>query len=1210
MNMTTAARYRLVSSLGKGGMGEVWLADDTQLGRKVAIKFLTEAENDATARERLHREARSAAALDHPYICKIYEIAEVDGRTGIVMEHVAGETLQAALARGSVSPQRALEIAGEIAEALEEAHTLQLVHRDLKPANVMVTAQGHVKVMDFGLAKVAGAPVAPSSEGETLAPITESGVRVGTPGYMAPEQLLGAQADTRSDIFAFGVVLYEMLAGMHPFLRTSQSGTMAAILRDPPAPIAHYQASLPESTTTTLDRLLTKNPAQRHQTFGDVRADLKRLLGEVSGVTPMAAVATPAPVATAETPAGGTRTRYVGRETERAEIRRLLDQTVEGQGATVLIGGEPGVGKTRITEELLREARERGCLALVGHCYETEGQPPFIPFVEMLERTLKIVDRAGFRAALGDAAPEVAKIAPELRRAFPDIPAPIELPPEQQRRFLFNAYQAFTERAVQVMPNVLVLEDLHWADEPTVRLMEHLAQNLTSLPLLVVGTYRDVELDVSRPFAKVLESLVRERLATRISLRRLPEADIRTLLEALGGPDPPTALARVVYHETEGNPFFVEEVFQHLREEGRLFDDEGRWRADLDTADLQVPEGVRLVIGRRLERVSDDTRTALTVAAIIGRNFDLPVLETAAAIDPDALLDALEEAERAQLITSAASGQEIRYTFSHELIRQTLHTNLSLPRRQRLHLRVAEAIEATYGGATERHAGELAHHFYQAGSAVDPDKTLRYLTLAGTQAIAASAFEEAVGHITTALSFDRLEARARADLLSRRGGALRSLAQADDAVADLTEALEAFETLGDPAGMSRALWDLGSVLLWQNRGADVLALAKRTEAAVPDTETPERARVLATLAGAHGWLGDYPTFVVRATEAHALAERLDDQRLLGQVLATQNMLWPFFKIRQLIDTGRVCAEVCRGVGDVWQHAETLSFLAPGLVCSGAPEEGCRVADEAEEAGIRIGHDGAVANARVARTYATAMLSADLDDVERLALSTADALERAGPWSFVTPTLLSTVQFWKGAWDEADRLCDEALALDPAELASELPRGHRFLLRAARGDRTWLDEYRERHAALFVDGRTLFQGDALFVGLAVEALAEIGEREEAHRLYPPLCDILQDGAVALMMWGLVEIRAGIAATAGEQWDAAEQHFETGLRQAHDIPSIIDQPTARRWYAWMLLDRDAPGDREKARTLLEEAIEMYGTIGMPKHVEMAEKNLKTT
>ena len=281
--MPDTSRYRVLKSLGKGGMGEVFLADDTQLGRKVAIKFLSELlESDERARERLRREARSAAALDHPYICKIHEIAEIDGRTGIVMEHVSGETLHARLQRSPLSPKEALHIAGEVAEALEEAHRHRVVHRDLKPANVMVTEQGHVKVMDFGLAKQVPAP---SSEfAQTEAPLTEAGTRVGTPGYMSPEQLVGTEVDERSDIFSFGIVFYELLAGVHPFTRSSAGGTMSAILRETHAPIGQYASAAPQATGPTLDRLLAKEPTDRYQSFADVRKDLGLLAADSSAL--------------------------------------------------------------------------------------------------------------------------------------------------------------------------------------------------------------------------------------------------------------------------------------------------------------------------------------------------------------------------------------------------------------------------------------------------------------------------------------------------------------------------------------------------------------------------------------------------------------------------------------------------------------------------------------------------------------------------------------------------------------------------------------------------------------------------------------------------------------------------------------------------------------------------------------------------------------
>ena len=1200
-------RYILRSSLGRGGMGEVWLADDTQLGRKVAIKFLTEAlENDVTARERLHREARSAAALDHPFICKIHEIAAVDGRTGIVMEHVSGETLRATLDRSPIAPARALRIAGEIAEALAEAHAQRLVHRDLKPANVMLTSQGHVKVMDFGLAKALPDDATPVPDAQTLAPITGSGVRVGTPGYMAPELLLGADADARSDIFAFGILLFELLAGVHPFQRASQSGTMAAILRDAPAPVTQYQSSLPDSAKMALERLLAKEPGRRPQSVEEVRAELQRLTADVSGTTPASTPA--APLADTAKTSPSTRTPYVGRAAERAEARRLLEQAAGGQGAAVLIGGEPGVGKTRFTEELIREARERGCLAMVGHCYETEGHPPFIPFVEMLDWTAKIVPRPAFREALGDAAPEVAKIAPELRRVFPDIPQPIELPPDQQRRFLFSAYQAFTERAARAMPMVIVLEDLHWADEPTVLLMQHLAQHLAALPLLIVGTYRDVELDVGRPWAKVMEALVRERLATRIALRRLPETDIETLLEALGGPAPPAVLSRAVYHETEGNPFFVEEVFQHLKEEGRLFDDAGHWRTDLDTTELQVPEGVRLVIGRRLERVSDDTRKALTVAAVIGRNFALGVLEAAVGIDPDDLLDALEEAGRAQLVSSAPSGREIRYTFSHELIRQTLQQNLSLPRRQRMHLRVAEAIEAAQTDDTDRHAPTLAHHFYQAGLLADTGKTLRFLTIAGKRAQASAAFEEAVGHFTTALSFERLDETQRAELLYERGWARRSLAHSEDAIADWEAALSIHERAGNAGAIARTAWPLWWALAWRNREADARAVAERAERAVPDEPAPERARTLALLAGSRGWTRDYAAFERLISEARRLCEQLGDHQLTGQVLGLEcTFEWAFLKIDRAMDSSRAAVEALREASDEWDLPHMSTHLAFSHAFAGAPTEARRLSDEAEALATRVGHAGAMANTASLDAMTSVMLTGDLDELERLARRSIERYERAGPFAFIGLTWISISRFWRGDWLEAARLADEAMQQERPTLWEEWPLGWRIVLQAYRGESAWLDEYRRKRDTLRLEERALFSGDAILTLAAVEALAVIGEREQAHRLYPAILEIVRDGVNVGGLFELTAQTAGIAAACGGQWDAAKQHFETALRQAHDMPHKAALPETRRWYAWMLLDRNAPGDREKARTLLGEAIEMYRKIGMPKHVEIAEQML---
>ena len=316
---------------------------------------------------------------------------------------------------------------------------------------------------------------------------------------------------------------------------------------------------------------------------------------------------------------------FVGREAEMATLRSKLVAALEGNGGLVLIGGEPGVGKTTLVRQLIREAEQRGALAVFGRCYESEGTVPYSPFVEMVEQALAIMPPEIVREDLGDDAAEVARMVPELRRRFPDIGEPLELPPEQQRRYFFNAVSSFVARASQRFPLMLVADDVHWADEPTLLLLEHMAALMPEQRVLAVGTYRDVELEVARPLAAMLERLVRARTVERVSVKRFDRAGVSVMLEALAAKAPPDSIVGAVFDETEGNPFFVEEVFWHLVEEGKIFDDAGEFRTDLTVDELDVPESVRLVVGRRLERLGTDAQKVLAAGAVVGRGFPFRV---------------------------------------------------------------------------------------------------------------------------------------------------------------------------------------------------------------------------------------------------------------------------------------------------------------------------------------------------------------------------------------------------------------------------------------------------------------------------------------------------------------------------------------------------------------------------------------------------------
>jgi predicted ATPase len=446
------------------------------------------------------------------------------------------------------------------------------------------------------------------------------------------------------------------------------------------------------------------------------------------------------------------RTAFVGREAELSLLRRNLDQALRGRGRVVTIAGAPGVGKSRIANEVGAEASQRGFSVLTGNCYDLDDSVPFIPFVEIFEAALaRAASPEVFREALGEDATAIARLMPQLRQLFPDIPPPLQASPDQSRRILFNAIAELVARRAAMKPVLLLLEDLHWADEETLSLLDHLARLLARIPVMIIATYRDSETDVGGPLAKTLDNLIRLHLVERISLGGLPQNAVAEMIQSLSGREPPQALVTVIHSHTEGNPFFIEELFQHLVERGKLIDSNGDFRAALDLTDIDVPQSLRIVIGRRLARLNQDTQKVLGAAAVIGRSFTFELLEASARADADSLLDCLDEAERTGLISSTLQYPEARFKFAHELIRQAVLAGLSVARRQRLHLNVADAIERVYSKELEGHVDDLAHQLWQAGAAADASKTLRYLQMAGEEAFKRSANVEAVSYFNRGL---------------------------------------------------------------------------------------------------------------------------------------------------------------------------------------------------------------------------------------------------------------------------------------------------------------------------------------------------------------------------------------------------------------------------------------------------------------------------
>ncbi|MBI2187605.1 MAG: protein kinase [Acidobacteria bacterium] len=847
------SRYRIVESLGRGGMGEVCLADDLVLHRQVALKFLMSPgeQSEQDALDQLLGEARAAAALDHPFICSIYEVATLDGRPCIVMEYVRGETLERRLRRGPMPLADALHVAEEVAEALEAAHKRRVIHRDLKPANVMLTEDQHVKVMDFGLAtRLPVESLEPAAAGRAMP--AEVGVVRGTPAYMAPEQIRGEPADRRSDIFACGIVLYELLSGSNPFHRGSVDETLAAILGEPAADLRERTAGVPAPVAALVARLLAKDPAARPASFGDIRMSLRRV-----AVDPTPAAAHPVAPIVPDLPHAEASARLIGRDAERAQLLDRVRQAAAGRGGVVVLEGDAGVGKTRLAEETLRAARQIGCVTLVGRCDEQESAPALLAYIELLEDASRVLPAASFRRVVAPGAPELAMLLPELHRLFPDLAAPLDLPPQLRQRFLFKNVEELFVRCSRIAPLILFVDDLQWADEPTVQLTQHLAGRLAGHAILLVTACRESEdppageakgalqhlLDrvrgqgrdasAAQTVRAVIADIVRQGAARRIGLQPFAEVDVRGMLAAFAHDDPPARLVRRFVEQTGGNPFFVAELYRHLKEDGRLFNAQGRWRRDLEIDEADIPESVRSLLERRLARVPADTQKVLRAAAIIGRQFDLDLLEAVADADADAVVRALEEAEQARLLKGPSGRHDILWRFPHQLVCQTLAASTPQLRRQRLHLRIADAM-TRLDPASERYAAEIAHHLYSAGRQADAGRTARALVAAGDAAYMMYATDEATGHYRRALEVLR-DGDGTAPI---RRGVEERLADLLALVGDRWAALEAYQRIleesvhaerVDHARMSRKIgtlhWQGGdrtAAMTWYRRALETL----------------------------------------------------------------------------------------------------------------------------------------------------------------------------------------------------------------------------------------------------------------------------------------------------------------------------------------------------------------------------------------------------
>ena len=772
-------RYEVEKFLGEGGKKRVYLAHDTKLDRDVAFALIKTDGLNAEGEARIRREAQAMGKLgDHPQIVPVYDIGEEADQPYLVTQLMGGGDVEALIEEAPdhrVPLQAMLRIGDQVCQALEYAHSKGIVHRDLKPGNVWLTADGTAKLGDFGLAVALD-----------RSRLTQAGMMVGTMSYMPPEQAMGGEVTPRSDLYSLGAMLYEMVCGRPPFVGDESVAIISQHLNAPPVSPSWHRPDLPPALETLILRPLEKDAGKRPASAAEVREALASI---TSGVTPAAAPG-PTDVPQVHDPLYG-RT-FVGREQELRQLQAAFDVALSGQGSLAMVVGEPGIGKTSVCEQLATYVAVRGGRALVGHCYE-EGSLslPYLPFVEAMRSYVLTREPDDLRKDLGSGAAEVARLVSEIRDRLHVELRPAG-DPEDDRWRLLQAVSGFLRNASTVQPLLVILEDLHDADRGTIDLLLHLSRNLQGTRLLMVGTYRDVEVDRSHPLSGALAELRRSGSFLRVPLRGLTVDEVQRMMSIVRGQDVPWSRAEAIHRQTEGNPLFVQEVLRYLVEEGIVVREGGRYL--LTDAEAGIPEGLRDVVGKRLSRPSEKTNQVLSVAAVIGREFRLDALQRVASLPEEELYGALEEATERAVVEQRQALGVVAFRFTHAFFRQTLYEEIFIPRRIRLHQQVGKALEEVYGRRLAEHAAELAEHFVQSTEPGDLEKALRYCELAAQRAIQVFAYGEAVRHLEQAL---RTQEILDPDDKSRRCGLLLSQAEAmlpleDPAKLASTVAEEAF----------------------------------------------------------------------------------------------------------------------------------------------------------------------------------------------------------------------------------------------------------------------------------------------------------------------------------------------------------------------------------------------------------------------------------
>ncbi len=886
---------------------------------------------------------------------------------------------------------------------------------------------------------------------------------------------------------------------------------------------------------------------------------------------------------------------FVGRSAELATLRTLIPREAGERGRLALLGGEAGSGKSRLVRELAQVLAGEGVLVLYGAC-DAVVHTPYRPFAEALDQLVRSTDPDLLRVDLGSAGGELTRLLPDLYDHVDGLPAPVVADPDTERHRLHTAVTDLLAGAARRQPLLLVLEDGHWADTPTLLLLRHLARASSEARVLVLMTFRDTEADIPAALADTLADLRRDEDVMRLSLSNLSEDDVEEFVRRAGGAEIDSTepeLSRGLCDLTEGNAFLLCELWRALVETNALVIEDGAIRLTAPLREIATPQSVREVVSQRLSRLDPASRDLLELAAVAGPEFELDVLRRAAPIQLERI-DALEPAMRSGVIEELPF-PALAYRFTHELVRRALYDRLSVLRRAELHLRIAEALESVDRPRQGPLLAGLAHHFAAAAPIAGPERAMRYNLLAANAASAALDYDEASARLSMALQMGVPDERQRTEILLDLGTALFRAGRSPDSLKSFRQAAEIARDLGAGELLARAAIGF-ETSCWRPGLTDegALALLQEASAVLAPSDSTLRVGLLASLTRALELAGNSEQASLARADAIAMARRIDDRP--GLATALMGVYWAraSTSLAEILPMLGEARELAEAMGDIEGQAEARQWRFSALMGLGeiapAREELAVVLDMAQ-------HTRQPFILHVAEHYRStlALLEGRLAEADT-------AAERSREWGRLLvgrdASGVYGIQMF-GVRREQGRLAELAPVMRVLAAGERGAGAWRPGLVAMLAELAMEEQVRSELDRVQAEGLEPLREGLWLASLTylADAAGAVAHEGVAALVYPRLAPLTGKHVMighGVACYGAADRYLGmLAATLGDT-DGAIRHFETALDLNRQIGASTWLAHTAYQYGRLLLGQ---GASDRGEQLLAEAALLAETVGMP-------------